>query len=110
MRSVPAAAHRLATPSDRQTWRSGGDPLRHLPQAASPRGAASGCLLRVSLLARHAVLGTAVARFVILGVLIDVPDVVVLLAREDVSRNEHQRHHRMVLVVVFVHPVTVHQV
>ena len=89
--------------------RSAGDPLRHLTQAAGPCGAASG-FRACGLLARHAVLGTAVARFVILGVLIDVPDVVVLLAREDVSRNEHQRHHRMVLVVVFVHPVAADQV
>src|SRR5256885_1128337 len=48
---------------------------------------------------------TGRAGFVVLGVLVDVPDVVNGFACQDVLDGEHSRHHGMVLVVVLVHAV-----
>src|SRR5580698_6363026 len=47
---------------------------------------------------------------VILGVLVHVPHVVERLARENVLRAEHRRHHGVILVVVLVHAVAPDQV
>src|SRR3974390_1855454 len=42
---------------------------------------------------------------VILGVLVHGPDIVVHLAGDDVARRQQRGHHRVILVVVFVHAV-----
>jgi hypothetical protein len=51
----------------------------------------------------------ASAGLVIFSVLVDVPDVVELLPREDVPRRQHRRHHGVVLVVVAVHAVSAYK-
>src|SRR5688572_31515611 len=45
----------------------------------------------------------------ILRVLVYLPYIKLLLARSDVFHGEHRRHHRVVLVVVLVHPVAAHE-
>jgi len=50
--------------------------------------------------------GTALAGLVILGVLVDAPQVVQLFAGQNIAGAEHGRHHRVILVVVLVHAVT----
>ena len=47
--------------------------------------------------------------FVILGVLINCPDIVATVARDNVFCGEHGRHHGMVLIVVLVHAVAAYQ-
>ena len=47
---------------------------------------------------------------VILGIAVDVPDVVGERPGQDVLHREHRRHHGMVLVVVLVHPISPHEV
>src|SRR5579883_1685639 len=54
--------------------------------------------------------GTGAAGFVIFGVLVYGPHVVQTFSRGDVFGGEHGGHHRVVLVVVLVHPVAAHQV
>src|SRR5262249_60472332 len=54
--------------------------------------------------------GTGAAGLVIFGVLVDVPQVVEFLLRQDVLHAQHRRHHRMVLVVVLVHAVAADEV
>ena len=46
-----------------------------------------------------------IAGLAIFGVLIDLPDIVKLFTGDDVRGGEHAGHHRMVLVVIFVHAV-----
>src|SRR5216684_2285165 len=53
----------------------------------------------------HRRIRRALALFVVLGVLVDAPDVVHLPPGEDVLHRQHGGHHRMVLVVVLVHPI-----
>src|ERR1700682_3652074 len=69
-------------------------------------GRALACdLLRNQPHAVERALHPGLARLVILGVLVDGPHVVEPLSSEDVARGKHRRHHRVVLVVVFVHAV-----
>src|SRR5947209_14350591 len=56
-------------------------------------------LLRHQPLARERFLRARAAGLVILGVLIDIPDVVEALARQNVFRRQHRGHHGMILIV-----------
>ena len=101
-------AFRSAAPASRISHgprRGGGDCRgidrpRHVPQ---PSGTGAG---RTGRLGPRA----AVSGLVVLGVLVDRPDVVHEPAGEDVLRGEHRGHHGVILVVVFVHPVAADQV
>src|SRR4051812_48570561 len=72
---------------------------------ASSRRGGLAHLLRHQPLARERFLHARTAGLVVLGVLVDVPDVVDTLAGQDVLRREHGGHHRVVLVIVLVHAV-----
>src|SRR5579864_7334664 len=79
-------------------------------QAFALSRALAGDLLRNQPHAIERALRTGGAGLVIFGVLVDVPHVVAPLAGDDVARGEHRRHHRVVLVIVFVHAVAADQV
>src|SRR5207237_679420 len=54
--------------------------------------------------------GNFVALFVILGVGVDLPEIVKLGIGQNIFDTQHRRHHGVVLIVVFVHPVAADEV
>ena len=48
-------------------------------------------------------------RFMILGVAVDLPQIVKLRVCQDVFATKHRRHHGVVLIVILVHAVAPHQ-
>src|ERR1043166_4882108 len=83
----------------KQTYRSR-PPRRKRPLCGRRLG-----LLRHQAFAAERLLHARAAGLVVLGVLVDVPDVVDARAGQDVLRRQHGGHHGVVLVVVFVHAV-----
>ena len=65
------------------------------------------CLIGIDLnLGCNRLLLAFVAAFMIFGVFVDVPDIIDPRAGIDIFNGQHCGHHRMILVVVPVHPVT----